>query len=79
MFGVVAPPLNASVRRRMKSSVLEYVVYLLGVVMLGLFYGPAKSALGSGVTFVAAVVTYLVALRILGRSVARLVERRENG
>ncbi len=45
----------------------EYKTYLAGVMVLGAFYEPLKGAFPSGLTFVLAVVVYLLALRSLGK------------
>ena len=44
------------------------VVYLLGVMLLGLFYRPIQAATGPGVPFLVACVAFLLVLRILGSS-----------
>jgi hypothetical protein len=44
----------------------QFIIYLVGVAVLGLFYGPVKSALGGEWLFVLSVVGYLFALRLLG-------------
>jgi NhaP-type Na+/H+ or K+/H+ antiporter len=49
----------------------EYVIYLIGVLALGLGYGPVKSALGGHWLFLLCVLAYLIALRFLGVFVAR--------
>jgi hypothetical protein len=53
----------------------EFVVYFVGVGLLGFFYGPIKAAIGSESTFLVLAVVYLLALRVAGKSVARLVAR----
>jgi hypothetical protein len=50
----------------------QSIVYLVGVILLGLFYGPVKSALGGQWLFLLAVVCYLLALRLLGAWVAKV-------
>jgi hypothetical protein len=44
----------------------QSVVYFVGVVALGLFYEPIKSALGGRWLFILSVVGYLLALRLIG-------------
>jgi VIT1/CCC1 family predicted Fe2+/Mn2+ transporter len=55
----------------------QFIVYLVGVVMLGLFYAPLKSALGGQWLFLLSVVGYLLALRLLGVWVAKLRRQKE--
>jgi len=50
----------------------QFIVYLVGVFLLGLFYGPVKSALGGQWLFLLAVVSYLLALRLLGAWAAKV-------
>ena len=50
----------------------QFIVYLVGVAVLGLFYTPVKSALGGQWLFLLSVVGYLLALRLLGGWVAKL-------
>ena len=52
---------------------MEFAVYLLGVVLLGTFYYPLKTATGGGVWFVLAVVVYLLFVRLVGYGVKRFV------
>ena len=54
---------------------IEFILYLLGVAGLGLFLGlhPVKSALSF-----AAVVAYLIALRLLGVFARRAIDRKRN-
>ncbi|MDO9332911.1 MAG: hypothetical protein Q7T57_00090 [Dehalococcoidales bacterium] len=49
----------------------EYIVYVVGLLPLGLGYDTIKSALGSQWLFLLCVLAYLVALRLLGVYVAR--------
>jgi hypothetical protein len=44
----------------------ETVVYLLGVLALGFFYGPLKQWAPNGTIFVLMTVIYLLALRVIG-------------
>ena len=53
---------------------MEIVVYLVGVVLLGVFYQPVKSALGGGVLFVSVVVGYLLLLRLIGYGIRRYIQ-----
>lgn len=50
---------------------LQFLVYLIGVVLLGLSYEPVKTALGGQWLFVGCVLAYLVALRLLGALIAK--------
>lgn len=50
----------------------QLTVYLVGVFLLGLFYGPVKSALGGQWLFILAVLCYLAALRLLGAWAAKV-------
>lgn len=45
---------------------MEFAVYIVGVVVLGVLYAPVESALGGGALFVALVVVYLLVLRVIG-------------
>jgi hypothetical protein len=56
----------------MKAPTPQYVVYLVGLALLGLFYRAVKEALGGGGVFFLALVGYLVVLRLAGWLVARL-------
>jgi hypothetical protein len=49
----------------------QFIVYLVGVALLGLFYEPVKSALGGQWLFVGCVLAYLVAPRLLGTLIAK--------
>jgi hypothetical protein len=57
---------------------IEFIVYLVGIVLLGLFYVPLKSLLGGGVWFVTVLVVLLLALRGIGILSRHVVERRGN-
>ena len=50
----------------------QFIVYLVGIALLGFFYAPVKSALGGQWLFVLSVIGYLVALRLLGVWVAKV-------
>jgi hypothetical protein len=45
---------------------VEFIVYLLGVMLSGVFYSPAKAYFASGMWFALAAIGYLVALRAIG-------------
>ena len=53
---------------------IQYIIYFLGVVVLGLLYVPIKSALGSKWLFLFSVIAYLFSLRFIGAWVARKFE-----
>ena len=55
----------------------QFIVYLVGVVLLGLFYAPVKSALGGQWLFLLSVVGYLLALRLLAAWVGKVRRQRE--
>lgn len=55
----------------------QFIVYLVGIFLLGLFYGPVKSALGGQWLFFLAVVSYLLALRLVGAWAAKVRRQRE--
>lgn len=55
---------------------IEFIVYLVGVVLLGLFYVPLEHLLGGGVWFFLAIVVLLWVLRGIGILSRRIVERR---
>lgn len=48
-----------------------FIVYLVGVALLGLLYEPVKAALGGQWLFVGCVFAYLLALRLLGNLIAK--------
>jgi len=54
----------------------QFIVYLVGIFLLGVFYGPVKSALGGQWLFLLAVVSYLLALRLLGAWAAKVRRQR---
>jgi hypothetical protein len=54
----------------MKPSV-EYIVYFVGLCPLAFFYSQLKSAFGSELLFFFAGILYLVALRVVGKALAR--------
>ena len=49
----------------------EFVVFVVGLLPLGFFYGQLKSVFGSELYFLLAGVAYLLLLRVVGRAVAR--------
>lgn len=51
---------------------VQFVIYLLGIVLLGLFYAPVKAALGGQWLFLLSVIGYLLVLRFLGVLVANI-------
>jgi hypothetical protein len=50
----------------------QFIVYMVGIALLGLFYGPVKAALGGEWLFLVGVICYLLALRLVGNWVARV-------
>ncbi|MES2958038.1 MAG: hypothetical protein V4792_07610 [Pseudomonadota bacterium] len=50
---------------------IEFIVYLVGAVLLGLSYPWLEQALSSRLLFFALGLLYLVALRLIGRALAR--------
>ena len=57
---------------------MEFLIYLLGVILLSAAYPQLKSALGSGVLFVSFVIAYLLVLRFIGYGFRRYVATRRN-
>jgi hypothetical protein len=55
----------------------EYLVYLAGVVVFGLSYGAVKPLFASEAWFLVAAVVYLVAVRFVGKLLARRVLRKD--
>lgn len=55
----------------------QYIVYLLGIIVLGLFYEPIKTSLGGQWLFFVSVVGYLLALRLLSAWVAKVRAQKE--
>jgi len=53
----------------------QFLVYLVGVVILGIFYAPLKSATGGGVWFVLCAVIYLFFVRIVGHFISKYVSK----
>ena len=56
---------------------VQFVIYLVGIVLLGLLYAPVKDVLGGQWLFLFAVIGYLLALRLLGVWVTKV--RIKNG
>lgn len=55
---------------------MEFAVYLLGVIVLSVFYAPLKAALGGGALFILAVVLYLLLVRLAGYALRRYTSAR---
>lgn len=49
----------------------EHVVYLFGVLLLGVAYATVKNAIDNDLLFVTLVVGYLLVLRLVGSAVMR--------
>ena len=56
---------------------MEFAVYILGVMLLGAFYYPLKTATGGGVWFVLAVLIYLLLVRLVGFGLKRYFASRK--
>jgi hypothetical protein len=54
----------------------QLVVYLIGIALIGYFYEPLRAALGSDSLFAVVAVFSLVVLRLVGRFVQWLLQRR---
>jgi hypothetical protein len=50
---------------------IEFLVYLVGVCLLGLSYAKLKNVFSSQLLFAGLCVAYLLLLRLIGRAVAR--------
>jgi xanthosine utilization system XapX-like protein len=61
---------------KFSSQRIEFVVYFVGVVLLGLVYYLIRSALAAPV-FLVGILGYLVVLRVLGRYLRRKLEAQE--
>ncbi len=57
----------------------QYTVYMVGVVLFALLYGPVKNLLGGGWVFIAFAIAYLVLLRLIGAAMARTLSARHRG
>jgi len=57
---------------------MEFAVYILGVMALGAFYYPLKTATGGGVWFVLSALGYLLLVRLVGYGLKRYVASRRN-
>ena len=55
---------------------IQLIVYLAGVVVLGLVQAPVKAAIDNSVLFVLAAIAYLLLLRFLGYYLTKLWSRR---
>ena len=53
---------------------VEFIAYLVGVVVLGLFYAQLKAAM-SGPVLLGVAISYLVAVRIVGFLIAKRVAK----
>ena len=60
----------------MKSHRIEFIVYFVGITLLGIAYYAIKHAVASPM-FVIGVLAYLVALRALGRFLAKRLAAKE--
>jgi hypothetical protein len=50
---------------------IEFLVYLIGIVVLGLFYARLRQAFSSQLLFAGLCLAYLVLLGLIGRALAR--------
>lgn len=55
---------------------IEFFVYLIGVMLFGLFYAPFKTYFGGGVWFAVAGITYLLMLRAIGFTLKKALSGR---
>ena len=55
---------------------IEHIVYLIGILLLGVFYEPIKSALGRGIWFLVGAIVMLIALRGVAVLVKRMAGRK---
>ena len=51
----------------------QFIVYIVGIALLCLFYGPVRTALGGEWLLLVGVVCYLLALQLAGNWVARVL------
>ena len=56
----------------MKSRI-EFIIYIAGLIPLGLFYAPLKTWFGEGPWFMLALLAYVVILRGIGALVRRRI------
>jgi hypothetical protein len=56
---------------------IEFFVYLIGVVLFGLFYTQFKTYFGGGAWFAVAGVAYLLILRAIGFGLKRALRRKD--
>jgi len=59
----------------MKQFDIRYLVYVVGILLLGFFYYPIKVFINNDIVFVVVAVLYLVILRVLGSYLARIKKR----
>ena len=55
----------------LKSINPSFIIYIVGVILLGLFYGEVKQSLGGKLLFFVCVVVYLLALRLIAELVSK--------
>lgn len=63
-----------SVRAYMKQNI-EFIVYLLGIVVFSFFYEQIKSALGGGIWFLLGAIVIIIAIRGVAIAVRRVAQR----
>ena len=56
----------------------QFLVYMLGVALLALSYGPVSSALGGQWLFLVCAIAYLLGLRLLGSLVAKALAAKKS-
>ena len=56
---------------------IELVVYLIGIVLFGIFYGQLKAALDGGIWFFLAAIAIIIAIRCVGIVTRRMIQRRQ--
>ena len=54
----------------------QFIIYLVGVILLGFFYEQVNSAIGNHWLFFGGLIAYLVALRVLGAAIAKSISVR---
>lgn len=55
----------------------QFVVYLVGITVFGLFYNHVKAALDNGGMLLLSAIAYALVLRFLGYLLARMLKRKE--
>jgi len=55
----------------LKSINPSFVIYIVGVILLGLFYGEVKQSLGGKLLFFVSIVAYLFALRLIAEFISK--------